>query len=87
MDNLSLSLDLYQKDSSARINWDKSEALQVGHWTDRDRARLPGHLRWGRRGLKVLGVFFRGKNWEGALEKVGTRSSKWTWLRPQLGCS
>lgn len=56
--NLSLSLDLYQKGSSAKVSWGKSEALQVGHQTDMDKARLGGDLRCGRQGVKVLGVTF-----------------------------
>lgn len=39
VDNLNLSLDLYQKSSSAKVNWGKSETLQVGHWRDTDRPR------------------------------------------------
>lgn len=56
--NLSLSKDLYQKASSTKVSWGKSEDLQVGHWTDRDRPRLGGDLRWRRQGIKVLGVTF-----------------------------
>lgn len=71
------------------MKWDKSEALRVGHWTDRDRPKLPADLRWGRQGLKVQGVFFgteevKRKNWEGAMEKVCARLSKWKRLLPQL---
>ncbi|TWW81732.1 Transposon TX1 uncharacterized 82 kDa protein ORF 1 [Takifugu flavidus] len=89
VDNLIDSLDLYQEASSAKVNWEKSEALQVGPWAGRDRPRLPGNLSWGRQGLKVLGVFlgtenFEKKNWEGAVEQVCTRLSKWKWLLPQL---
>lgn len=40
-------------------------------------------------GLKILGVFlgneqFQKKNWEGLIEKVSARLSKWRWLLPQL---
>ncbi|TWW53858.1 Transposon TX1 uncharacterized 149 kDa protein ORF 2 [Takifugu flavidus] len=89
VDNLIDSLDLYQEASSAKVNWEKSEALQVGPWAGRNRPRLPGNLSWGRQGLKVLGVFlgtetFEKKNWEGAVEQVCTRLSKWKWLLPQL---
>lgn len=44
--NLNLSLELHQKASSVKVNWGKCETLQVGHWMDRDRLRLPGDLRW-----------------------------------------
>lgn len=50
---------------------------------------LPGGLQWGRAGLKYLGVFlgteeFKKKNWEGLLEKVCAKLSRWNWLLPQL---
>ncbi|TWW77693.1 Transposon TX1 uncharacterized 149 kDa protein ORF 2 [Takifugu flavidus] len=34
VDNLIDSLDLYQEASSAKVNWEKSEALQVGPWAE-----------------------------------------------------
>ena len=82
VDNLTESHKTYQKASSAKVNWDKSEALLIGHWTDRQTPKLPGDLGWGRQGLKVLGVFLRTeeyerKNWEGVLEKVCARLTKW----------
>lgn len=50
---------------------------------------LPGGLQWGRAGIKYLGVFlgteeFKKKNWEGLLEKVCAKLSRWNWLLPQL---
>ena len=35
VDNLTESLTLYQKASSAKVNLDKREALLIGQWTDR----------------------------------------------------
>ena len=89
VDNLTESLTLYQKASSAKVNWDKSEALLIGQWTDRQTPKLPGDLGWGRQGLRVLGVSlgteeYERKNWEGVLEKVCARLTKWKWLLPQL---
>ena len=83
------SLAVYEKASSARVNWGKSEALQVGQWEGRAVPRLPTQLQWKTGGLKVLGVFlgteeFQGKNWEGVMEKVCARLSSWKWLLPQL---
>eukprot|EP00064_Thunnus_orientalis_P008015 superscaffoldBa00000926_g8037 len=57
MDALQISLGLYQKASSAKVNWVKSEALQVGQWRERAAPSLPadaarlillaaGHLRY-----------------------------------------
>ena len=83
------SLDLYEKASCAKVNWAKCKALQVGQWEGDRRPSLPGGLEWGVNGLKVLGVFlgtsaFREKNWEGLIEKVCAKLSKWKWLLPQL---
>lgn len=63
------TLCLYEKASTAWVNWAKSEALLVGHWRDQAAPSLPRGLKWGKEGLKVLGVFlgtegFQGKNWE-----------------------
>ena len=89
VDNLTESLTLYQKASSAKVNRDKSEALLIGQWTDRQTPKLPGDLGWGRQGLRVLGVSlgteeYERRNWEGVLEKVCARLTKWKWLLPQL---
>ena len=83
------SLALYEKASSARVNWGKSEAVLVGQWRVGDIPSLPGGIRWGRRGIKVLGVQlgtdeFQKQNWEGVLDKVEAKLSKWKWLLPQL---
>ena len=86
---LSSSLDLYERASSAKVNWEKSEALQVGQWAEKESPKLPGNLSWRRQGLKMLGVFlgteeFQRKIWEGAMERVCARLSKWKWLLPQF---
>ncbi|KAF1375259.1 hypothetical protein PFLUV_G00237720 [Perca fluviatilis] len=83
------ALSLYERATSARVNWAKSEALLVGQWRGKAVPSLPGGLEWGKEGLKVLGVFwgsegFVKKNWEGVKEKVCARLSRWTWLLPQL---
>ena len=54
---LGSSLKLYERASSAKVNWEKSEALQVGQWADRETPKLPGNLSWRRQGFKILGVF------------------------------
>ena len=83
------SLALYEKASSATVNWAKSEALQVGRWREGTVPCLPGGLQWGRNGMRVLGVYlgteeYQKQNWEGVLEKVCAKLSKWIWLLPQL---
>uniref|UniRef100_A0A8C2X602 Reverse transcriptase domain-containing protein n=1 Tax=Cyclopterus lumpus TaxID=8103 RepID=A0A8C2X602_CYCLU len=89
VDVLGSTLALYERASSAKVNWGKSEALQVGQWLNKETPKLQGSIRWGRQDLKVLGVFlgteeFQRQNWEGAMERVCTRLSKWKWLLPQL---
>ena len=83
------SLEIYGRASSAKVNWGKSQALQVGQWADKVMPKLPGNLSWGKQGMKVLGVFlgsdeFYRKNWEGVMERACARLSKWKWLLPQL---
>ena len=83
------SLEIFGRASSAKVNWGKSQALQVGQWADKVMPKLPGNLSWGKQGMKVLGVFlgtdeFQRKDWEGAMERVCARLSKWKWLLPQL---
>ena len=74
--------------SFAKVNWSKSEAIQMGNWTD-DLPKLPEGLKWKKGGFKYLGVFLGDenmvkKNWDGLLEKVKGRLKKWTWLLPQM---
>ncbi|KAJ3590726.1 hypothetical protein NHX12_008675, partial [Muraenolepis orangiensis] len=83
------TLSLYERASSARVNWAKSSALLLGCWREQVVPSLPGGLQWETEGLKVLGVFlgteaFKARNWEGAKEKVCARLSKWKWVLPQM---
>ncbi len=80
-------INFYEKASSAKVNWTKSEGFMVGNV--QNLPQLPGWLQWKKDGLKILGVFFgneqfQRKNWEGLIEKVSGRLSKWRWLLPQL---
>ena len=75
------SLALYGRASSARVNWEKGEACLVGQWSLGNIPCLPGNLRWGRRGMKILGVHLRSEdfqrqNWEGVLDKVEAKLTK-----------
>lgn len=74
--------------SSAQVNWDKSDAFLVGNWSG-DNIRLPAGLSWKREGLKYLGVYLGDqstmrKNWEGVIEKVKGRLSRWSWILPHV---
>lgn len=61
--------------SSGKVNWEKCEALLVGHWRGKTVPSLPGGLQWGTYGMKVLGVHlgteeYQKRNWEGIVDKV-----------------
>ncbi len=79
---------LFNKLSSAKVNWNKSEAFA----TKKDSLNglvLPGGLVWKTGGLKYLGVFlgdelFLKKNWEGVLESIEGRLKRWRWLLPSM---
>lgn len=57
VNELSESLNMYEKASSAKVNWDISEALLVGNWCIENSPTLPGNMCWGRNGIKTLGLF------------------------------
>jgi len=86
---LSDTLSVYEKASTAKVNWDKSEALWVGQGTSENLPLLSKDLKWKSEGFKILGIFFGSNefqklNWECVEEKVCTRLSRWKWLLPQL---
>ena len=89
VDSLRSVLVQYERASSAKVNWAKSEGLLLGTWTNRTIPLLPGGLQWGREGIRTLGVFlgrgaFKEKNWEGLVERVRARLSRWAWVQPRL---
>ncbi|MCJ8738865.1 hypothetical protein PDJAM_G00040720 [Pangasius djambal] len=74
--------------SSAEVNWGKSEAILVGEWGGEE-PTLPGGLVWKRGGFKYLGVYlgspeFLSKNWEGTVEHIKGRLSRWKRLVPGM---
>ncbi|KAK3542561.1 hypothetical protein QTP86_030058, partial [Hemibagrus guttatus] len=73
--------------SSAKVNWTKSEAILVGEWGG-GQPSLPGGLAW-KSGFKYLGVYlgtneFLNKNWEGSVEHMKGRLSRWKRLVPKM---
>ncbi len=81
--------NLYEKSSSAKVNWAKCDGFAVGSWGDTGPPQLPEGLKWGKEGFKVLGVYlgtdkYKEKNCEGLLGKVVAKLSKWKWLLPEL---
>lgn len=86
---MSDALDVYEKASSVKVNWDKTEALWVGQGISENRPQLTGNLKWRFEGFKILGIYFGSNefqklNWEGVEDKVCNRLSRWKWLLPQL---
>jgi len=54
----------------------------VGPWRNGGPSKLPGGLQWN---TVFLGKEnYRQKDWEGMLEKVSAKLSKWKWLLPEL---
>ncbi|KAK3519971.1 hypothetical protein QTP70_009635 [Hemibagrus guttatus] len=75
-------------ESVLKVNWTKSEAILVGEWGG-GQPSLPGGLAWKRGGFKYLGVYlgtneFLNKNWEGSVEHVKGRLSRWKRLVPMM---
>ncbi|KAK3542693.1 hypothetical protein QTP86_033188 [Hemibagrus guttatus] len=71
-----------------KVNWTKSEAILVGEWGG-GQPSLPGGLAWKRGGFKYLGVYlgtneFLNKNWEGSVEHMKGRLSRWKRLVPKM---
>ena len=86
--SLKETLSIYEKASSAWVNWAKSEALWVGHFNHQAMPGLPGGLEWGKRDWRCWEFFWamRAFRKEPGLSKeiVHARLSKWKWLLPQL---
>ncbi len=83
------TLKIYEKASTARVNWGKCEGFYCGPKVNENPPELPGGVKWSQEGLKCLGVYlgtetFKMKNWEGIVEKMCSRLSKWSWVLPQL---
>ncbi|KAK3530736.1 hypothetical protein QTP70_000758 [Hemibagrus guttatus] len=81
-------LNDFQVLSSAKVNWAKSEAILVGEWGG-ERPTLPGGLVWKKDGFKYLGVYlgnnqYLNKNWEGSVEHVKGKLSRWKRLVPRM---
>lgn len=87
--NLISCLNIFQNASSARVNWEKTDTLLLGHWTNQNPPQLPHQRLWNTKGVKILGLFFgteqyMEKNWEGLIEKVTGKLLRWKWIQAQL---
>jgi len=88
---LSKCLDWFQKAPSAKVNWNKTEALLCGQWKEEAPPHLPQQCHWNTEGLKILGICFgtqqyMTRNWDGVVEKILGRLKRWNWIQPQLSC-
>ncbi|XDV12372.1 hypothetical protein PO909_001067 [Leuciscus waleckii] len=86
-------LEEFKSVSSAKVNWQKSEAISVGswllEWRENGPPQLPQQCQWTRDGFKILGIYFgtdeyMEKNWEGLSDKLIGRIQRWRWILPQL---
>ena len=50
------SVGEYERIAGAKVNFDKSEGLQLGAWRGSD--TLPGPFRWSDGAIRILGVWF-----------------------------
>ncbi|KAL0152962.1 hypothetical protein M9458_051715, partial [Cirrhinus mrigala] len=50
--NLEAALEIYQKASSARVNWNKTTSLLLGQWQDEGVPKLPQRCPWSSEGFK-----------------------------------
>ncbi len=71
---MGVALEVYQKASSSRINWQKCASLLMGEWENEGPPVLPENCSWSLEGFKVLGVFlgtdqYIQRNWDGILKK------------------
>jgi len=76
---LSKSLAVYERASSWKVNWAKSEGFLVGPWRNGGPPKLPGGLQWNIEGIKILGVFLGKENYR---QKTGREC----WRRCQPSC-
>ena len=79
----------YEEVARAKVNFDKSEGLQLG--AGRGGVPLPGPFRWSDGPVRILGVWFRGdlqlkRNWSEVKTKVEAQVATWLRRRLSLKC-
>jgi hypothetical protein len=68
-------IGLYERASSAKLNWGKTEAFWCNDKTTMPLPVVPENVKWEKSGFKFLGIFmgsenYQRKNWEGVKDKV-----------------
>ncbi len=86
---MGVALEVYQKASSSRINWQKCASLLMGEWENEGPPVILQNCSCSLEGFKVLGVFlgtdqYIQKNWDGIFEKVSGHLQRWKWILSQL---
>lgn len=64
IDILKGKLVLYEKASSAKVNWEKCDGILLGQRSGINQPVLPAGLQWSREGMRVLRVFLGNSEFE-----------------------
>lgn len=88
VEGMKMVVEGYGKLSSAKVNWSKCAAVEIGGWKE-GKPCLPGGVKWVSGGIKYLGVFLgdeqhKKKNWEGVVEMIEGKLKRWKWLLPRM---
>ena len=82
---MKMAVARYEKVAEAKVNFDKSEGLQLGAW--RGSVPLPGTFRWSDGPVRIIGVWFGPglqleRNWSEVQAKVEAQVDAWLrrWL-------
>lgn len=72
------NLSLFERASSAKVNWAKCEGYVLGQWEGTGPLRLPAGLQWNTEGIKLLG-FYQGNKPFQKKKKLGGSCGKGVW--------
>lgn len=89
VDNIISWFNIFQKVTSACVNWETCNYVLMGDWHSTGPPHLPKQCKWAQDGLKVIGIYFgtdqyMKKNWEGVVDRVIGKIQMWNWSLPQL---
>ena len=81
-------IQIYEKASNAKTNFEKSKGLWTGSW--RQRTDEPLNIKWNNMGLKMLGVYlgntsaFTNRNWTELVTKIQNSFEYWSYHAPNM---